>query len=209
MQFQTAPRGALAIFRRLQNALVLWNFVFSKLARMLTLCQKLVLLGRKRYASKKNQNKNTPKNQTNPNTPPPNPQNNPQLTMFCTQRFVLILEKVCCCQTQGSERLFCIKFKVLLCISRVSLQHLSSEMPTKVPGPVCGCILCVHSYSIAFTERNLLAGCFNSVLLKSRCNDNASVSAYWKQPEKLLKLKLNGVVSFFHPKFTCSSPQTS
>lgn len=109
-------------------------------------------------------------------------QKNPKTThnsLCFAHRFVLILEKICCCQTQGNEGLLRARFKVLLWISRVSLQHLSSEMPTKVLGPVCGCIWCVRSYSIAFTERNLLPGCFSCLLLKSRCNDNASVSAYW------------------------------
>lgn len=56
-QLQTTTCGALAIFLCLQNALVPWNFRFLKLAGLLVCCQKSVLLGRKRNASKKEKKK--------------------------------------------------------------------------------------------------------------------------------------------------------
>lgn len=52
---------------------------------------------------------------------------NPQKTQqakFCVWTFLFILEKAWCCQTQGREGLFLPRLRILLCISRVLLQHL-------------------------------------------------------------------------------------
>lgn len=43
---------------------------------------------------------------------------------FCVWTFVFILEKAWCCQTQGREGLFPTRFRILLCISRVLLEHV-------------------------------------------------------------------------------------
>lgn len=101
-QLQTTTCGALAIFLCLQNVLIPWNFRFLKLAGLLVCCQKSMLLGSKKNLKKKRKKE----------------------AKFCVWTFAFILEKAWCCQTQGREGLFPTRFRILLCISRVLLQHM-------------------------------------------------------------------------------------
>lgn len=107
LQFQTTTCGAPAIFLHLQMCWLTGILDFWKLGGMLTLCQKLE---KKKCLKKPLQNQKT--------------QTNPKPTKFCMCKFALILEEICCCQTQGSEGLFSTGLRLLLCISRVSLQHM-------------------------------------------------------------------------------------
>lgn len=175
-QLQTTTCGDLAVFLCLQNVLVPWNFrFFGSWLGCWSVAKNQCCLGERNASKKKS-------------------------SWVLYMNFCLHFGKSMMLPNPGKGRVIPYQIQSpLMYIQSASLAHVIwNSHPS--PGALCVQLHVLQPWLLCCFcwNKSALWG-LSSLLLKPRCNDNACVSTHWYWPEKLLKMKLNGIFGGFFP----------